>query len=192
MSDTKLPISKSSRPMRIVLIASLALNLAVVGLIAGAALRGDRDSKSGADRARVMQSRDIGFGPYVAAFEKGQKRSLGQAFIGKAGRQDKARNTVQAQFEDILAVLTAEPFDADAFKSAMLVQLNGLAELQQIGAEVITDQVAAMTPEARAVYAERLDQALTRPPRHVDGDRSGARDGKHSEPRLNGPAPKGK
>ena len=164
MSDpnTQTPPPKSRR-MRWVLIASLAVNLAVVGLIAGAAIRGEHRGVSGEVRARAMQTRDFGFGPYVAALEHSERRAIGRAYIGKAGRPDKARRDVQSQFESILAALTAEPFDADVFKSMMLVQLDNLATQQRIGADVIADHVAAMTPEARAAYALRLDAALKRP-----------------------------
>jgi uncharacterized membrane protein len=165
--------------MRLVLIASLAVNLAVVGVVAGAALRGgDHKGQSGEMRARAMQSRDVGFGPYVAAFEGPQRRTLGRAFVSKAGRQDKAQNTVQAQFEDILALLKTDTFDADAFEAAMRAQLSSLAEMQSIGVDVIVNQVAKMTPEARAVYAKRLDQALTRPPHREPTREGGNRDGK--------------
>jgi uncharacterized membrane protein len=165
---------RASKRMRIVLILSLAVNLAVVGLVAGAALRGGPGGVSGAERARAMQARDFGFGPYVAALEHDQRREIGRAFIGKAGRPDKAQAGAQAKFEAILDALNSDPFDADLFQTEVLAQLNGLAELQKIGASVIVDHVAAMTPEARAAYAERLDQALKRPPRR-EGGRDGAR-----------------
>lgn len=155
--------SSKSRRMRWILIASLGVNLAIVGLVAGAALRGGyHDSDV---RARAMQSRDFGFGPYVAALEAPERRMIGRAFIGKAGRPDKAHNAAQAKFEAILDTIKADPFDVQALKSQMLMQLDDLAELQKIGADVITDHIAAMTPEARAAYAVRLDQALQRPPR---------------------------
>jgi uncharacterized membrane protein len=155
--------SSKSRRMRWILIASLGVNLAIVGLVAGAALRGGyHDSDV---RARAMQSRDFGFGPYVAALDASERRVIGRAFIGKAGRPDKAHNAVQAKFEAILDAIKADPFEAQVLKTQMLTQLNDLAELQRIGADVITDHIAAMTPEARAAYAVRLDQALQRPPR---------------------------
>lgn len=165
---------RASTRTRIVLIVSLALNLAVVGLIAGAALRGGHGGPAGDARARAMQARDFGFGPYVAALEHSERRIVGRAFIGKAGRPDKARAGAQAQFEEILDALTSEPFDADAFKSKVLIQLDGLAEKQRIGADVIVDHVSAMTPEARATYARRLDQVLKRPPRREGGRKDGA------------------
>lgn len=161
--------TRGSRRTRWVLIVSLGLNLAVAGLVAGAALRGDHGRASGDARARAMQARDFGFGPYVAALDGADRRMIGRAFIGKAGRPDKARNEVQTQFESILEALKADPFDADALKSKMFTQLNNLAEMQKIGADVIVDHLSAMTPEARAAYAVRLDQALQRPLRHDDG-----------------------
>ncbi|MEM5478165.1 periplasmic heavy metal sensor [Pacificibacter sp. AS14] len=171
MSDTNTgQKSRGSQRMRLVLILSLAVNLAVVGLVAGAALRGgERGGVSGDDRARAMQTRDFGFGPYVAALEHEQRRDIGRAFIKKAGLPDAARAGAQAKFEAILDALKAEPFDADLFQSEVLAQLNDLAEMQKIGATVIVDQVAAMTPETRAAYAVRLDQALTRPQRREGG-----------------------
>lgn len=157
-----------SRRMRFILILSLAVNLAVVGLVAGAALRGGERGGASGDgdaRARAMQTRDFGFGPYVEALEHEQRREIGRNFIKKAGGAAKARAGAQEKFEAILDALNAEPFDADLFQAAVLAQLNDLAEKQNIGAAVIVDHVATMTPEARAAYAVRLDQALKRPPR---------------------------
>lgn len=183
MSDeSKQNTSRASRRMRFVLIVSLALNLAVVGLIAGAALRGGHGGPAGDARARAMQARDFGFGPYVAALEHSERRTIGRAFIGKAGRPDKARAGAQAQFESVLDALTADPFEADVLKTQMLAQLRDLAELQRIGASVIVDHVAAMTPEARAAYAVRLDQALKRPPRREGGRDGGYKEGRHPKP----------
>jgi uncharacterized membrane protein len=178
MSDTdtqKKPNAprRSSARVRWVLIVSLALNLAVVGLVAGAALRGEHRGGAVDERARAMQSRDFGFGPYVAALDPSERRVIGRAFIGKAGRPDKAHSAAQAQFEAVLDALDAEPFDAEGFRSEMLVQLKGLANLQRIGADVIVEHVASMTPEARAAYAVRLDQALKRPPRREGGRNEG-------------------
>jgi uncharacterized membrane protein len=156
--------------MRVILILSLAVNLAVVGLVAGAALRGgEHRGASGEARARAMQARDFGFGPYVAALDRDERREIGRAFIGKAGGPGKARAGAQEKFEAILDTLKAEPFDADLFQAAVLAQLNDLAEMQRIGVHVIVDHVATMTPEARAGYAVRLDQAIKRPPRREGG-----------------------
>ncbi|MBU2937436.1 MULTISPECIES: periplasmic heavy metal sensor [Pacificibacter] len=175
MSDANIQKKPSgSRRMRLILILSLAVNLAVVGLVAGAALRGgERGGASGDARARAMQTRDFGFGPYVSALDRDARRDIGRNFISKAGGPAKARAGAQEKFEAILDALKAEPFDADLFQGAMLAQLNDLAEKQNIGASVIVDHVAMMTPEARAAYAVRLDQALKRPPRHDAGPDGG-------------------
>lgn len=174
MSDVNTGRKQSgSGRLRLVLVMSLAVNLAVVGVLAGAALRGGPgggpaeppELGPGAARARAMQSREFGFGPYLAALEQEQRREIGRAFIGKAGRPDEAQAGAQKKFEAILDTLDAAPFDADLFQTAMLAHLNDLAELQQIGASVIVDYVATMTPEARAAYAIRLDHTLKRPPR---------------------------
>ncbi|WP_417269462.1 periplasmic heavy metal sensor [Celeribacter sp.] len=169
---------------RVVLVVSLALNLAVVGMVAGAALRRDDGARGDGERVRVMQTRDFGFGPYVGAFEGKDKRELGRAFMEKAGGRVEARKRVEAQFNAVMAALRAEPFDPSAFEAVIVEQQADLAARQEIGARLLAQKVANMTHDERAAYAKRLDEMVKRGPQeppkdgpHKDGKKSDHKDG---------------
>lgn len=149
---------------RIVLVVSLALNLAVLGIVGGTALRWNAARDHAPDRAQALQSRDFGFGPFVGAFESADRRALGRAYVRSAGRADVARRQVGEMFRQMVITLKAEPFDRARFESLLLQQQKQLAERQEIGAHLLVEQIDAMSPQARSAYAARLDELLRRPP----------------------------
>ncbi|MCA0042995.1 periplasmic heavy metal sensor [Celeribacter litoreus] len=146
---------------RVVLVGSLALNIVILGIVGGAALRWDE----GRDRAREVQVRDMSFGPFMGAFNPEQRRDLGRAFARNAGDARAARQEAQALFEEMLDVLRTEPFDQSAFEGLLFDLQTGFADRQEIGTRLVAEQISDMTPEARSAYADRLDEALKRPPR---------------------------
>lgn len=146
---------------RIVLVASLALNLAVLGVVGGAILRWD----AGMDRARALQVRDFGFGPFIGAFDTKERRALGREFRRSTGDPKVARQEIETMFQDMLEALRAEPFEAVRFEALLLKQQRDFSERQKIGAELVVDQIATMPSEARMAYAERLEQMIKNPPR---------------------------
>lgn len=145
---------------RVALVASLALNLGLIGAGIGLALRRDAHQ----DRARMIQTRDFGFGPFVGAFEGVDRRALGRDFARSAGEPAQARREVSALFEEMVAVLKNEPFDADAFATLLRNQHQQFVARQEMGADLVVTRIAQMTAEDRAAYAERLDQIVKRPP----------------------------
>ncbi|SDW31529.1 Heavy-metal resistance [Celeribacter indicus] len=150
---------------RIVLVLSLALNLAILGAGIGMALRWD----AARDRARAMHTRDFGFGPYVGAFSREDRRALGRAFVEEAGDWRAARREARESVETLIATLRAEPFDAERFQALLLAQHARFAARQKIGAELVVARIGEMQPEDRIAYADRLEEILTRPPHPPHG-----------------------
>jgi uncharacterized membrane protein len=166
MSDTQFPRAKRKGSVaRVVLVASLALNLAVVGLVVGAALRSDDTNRPGSDsyRARAMQNRDFGMGPFIGALDEEARRGVGQAFVKRAGSSDNARKDARVKLSATLEFLTADPFDADAFRENLEAHQAQFSERQNVGLMVLVDYLVELSPADRVSYAERLELALTRP-----------------------------
>lgn len=153
---------------RIVLVMSLALNIAILGIIGGSLLRWN----AGMDRARSLQARDFGFGPFVGALETEDRRALGRAFAQSAGNPREAREKVGAMFDAMLAALRADDFDAEGFEDLLSEQQKEFARGQKIGSRLVAKQIAAMSAEERKAYAERLEEFLRNPPRppHQQGN----------------------
>ena len=90
---------------RILLIGSLALNLLIIGVVAGSFLGGPRD------RDRNPLLRDLGFGPFVHALPQRSKRELTDALKREAGSLRDNRAELRRHFEAFLAALRADPYD---------------------------------------------------------------------------------
>lgn len=149
MSDIRGPM----RPwLRIVLFASLALNLAVAGMFAGFLLKGP--PRHGHDRDPVA--------PYTRAFDEEQRGEVWQTLRQRyrADRAADGRPDVLGEYRAALDALRAEPFDAEGFGRVLAEQGARADERRQRGETVLLDYVTALSPEDRAAYADRLEVVL--------------------------------
>lgn len=143
------------RGIRIALAVSLALNLAVVGVVGGTLL-GDRG------RAQNPMVRDIGFGPFAAALSPGDRAALGQAFRDEAPDMRGMRRDMRAEVGQLVQALRSTPFDEGALRSAIAAQdARGKARLE-LGQRLLADRLIAMTPGEREAFATRLEQSMER------------------------------
>ena len=165
MSETPPPAPRPRRWVKVVLVISLAVNLAVAGLLLGAWLRHDgphgRDGPRG-ERDRVV--RDLGFGPYARAVPREAREGLRGAVEAHRGTLRENRQALRSAFEETLETLRAEPFDRAAMGAQMQAQREAIRANQEIGHEVLLDALAAMSPEERAAFADRLERRLGREP----------------------------
>lgn len=145
--------TRSGRGLRWALGISLALNLAVVGMVAGAMLR-DGPGMRGA------MVRDLGFGPFTEALSREDRRAMRQALFERAPEIRQARQQRQEDLQALVAILRAEPFDAAALAAAMAEQEARMVGQLRLGQTVLQERIAAMTPEARRGFAERLEDGL--------------------------------
>lgn len=140
------------RLMRGLLIGSLALNLIVAGLVAGALWRGP-------DKA--PRHVDLSFGPLGRAFEAGDRRHIGRDVQRRIGPMQ-ARGARQAELGRTLEILRAEPFDPAPLAELLEVQRARGAAIARAGQEALVARIAGMEPSARARFADRLEAELAR------------------------------
>jgi len=163
MSDTSGAAAKKSWPWgKIVLFVSLALNLLIAGLVAGAVLNGPRD------RDRNPALRDLGFGPFVYALPRADRRELGDAMRRQAGAFRENRAEMRTSFEAFLSALRAEPFDPEALRRIVNDQQSRITERQNLGRQLLLERIEAMSVAERAAYAEELDRSLHRRARPIE------------------------
>ena len=147
-----------STGLRIVFGLSLALNLLIVGIVAGFLLRGGpvRDLSAGMQTGRML----------YRELPKENREVLRRAL-----RTNVDRTVLQSARigPELNAALRAEPFDPDA----LIVLLDRQADALRAGQEVMRDQwlgiVTEMSPEERATYADRLHEAAKRGPKRRPG-----------------------
>ncbi|MFT7058675.1 MAG: putative membrane protein [Pseudorhodobacter sp.] len=159
------PSPKLFRWGRLVLVISLALNLGILGMVAGAALNG---AWRGGD-PRVV--RDIGFGPFTKALSEEDRKTLRRAFIEKAPDLRGRRQAMRDDMASVLTALRSDPFSGDQLEEALAQVTKRSRERQQLGEELLRDFVAALSIEDRLKFADRLEIELTRVPQPGEGRR---------------------
>jgi uncharacterized membrane protein len=143
---------RAGRGLRWVLAVSVALNLAVVGLVAGAMLR------EGGPHGRMV--RDLDFGPFTEALTEGDREALRRAFMARMPEMRDMRAAMRADFAALLAALRAEPFDAAALQGAVANQAGRMQRRLEVGQQIMLERIAAMTVTDRRAFADRLEARL--------------------------------
>jgi hypothetical protein len=149
------PPAGAPRWMKVLLAVSLALNLGVLGLLGGAALRG------AGDRGRP-DVRDIGFGPFSDALSPQDRQELRRAFLRDGGNPRAMRQMMRSEVGTLLQVLRTEPLqEADLRAAFSQFQQRGQERLD-LGQRLLADRIIAMSPEDRARFADRLEKVMAR------------------------------
>ncbi len=150
MADT---VQTGGRGLRIALVVSLALNLLVLGLAAGAAWRGQ------AMRGHVIAGRD-GFGLLVTSLLREDRRALRDRFETAVGGRVGDRRAMRADVAELAGILRAESWDAAAAAAVLARQgARGADRLAQ-GQQIMLDYLAGLTPEARRALADRIETGM--------------------------------
>ncbi len=152
------PAPRPRRWLRWLLVASLALNLLLLGAAAGQMLR----ARFGAAHPVVL--RDLSFGPYTEAMSPADRAALRRAF---ADRAPPLREVWRAQRDEqaaIIAALRAEPFDPAALAAILETQAGRSMARLRTGQTVLLERIAAMGAADRAAFADRLEAAFRRWP----------------------------
>lgn len=150
--------------VKALLAVSLALNLGIGGLFAGNLLR--EDGKA----ARV--ERDIGLGAVGQAMTREDWRAMRPAFLARHPDLKRGPEVLRGDFEAVLATLRADPFDAAAMTAALDTISQRNADRLDSAVRVISAYLAALPPEARGAFADRLEKILTRD-RQKERDKAG-------------------
>lgn len=160
MTDVKpvaVPVPASGRKLRIALAVSVALNLAVASVAAGAFLR------QRADGPHKDIVRELGFGPYAEALGREDRRALRQAFLARAPAMGQVNRQRRDDAAAVLQALRATPFVADALTALMAEQQQRMTQQLALGQVVLQDFLINMAPQDRAAFADRLEEQLKRP-----------------------------
>lgn len=166
MSTSPDPVVPRTRLwLRLAFGASLALNLLVIGLVAGTAFRyGGKDG---------MRPPPSSFGATMyRQLSRDDRRALRAAMKNGGPKDQFARRKSEAQA--IGAALRADPFDADAVETLLEGQASQRRDWQMSVQTAWMARLEKMSPAERTAYADRLEQALISPRKsrhHKDRDR---------------------
>ncbi|KUJ76752.1 hypothetical protein AVO45_09590 [Ruegeria marisrubri] len=148
MSDEK---PKKRRWVPILLGVSLALNLVVVGVIVGAALR-----FHGGERVRHTP----GFGPVLyRALPEEDRQALRSRLHREHGEGSKEH---EEDFRALTEALRAVPFDAGSVQALIDQQADERAAAHLALNRAWLDRVSRMTDDERREYADRIEEVIER------------------------------
>lgn len=136
--------------LKLLLAASLALNLAVIGIAAGAAWR-----FSGKDR---HWQRPPSVGAMIfRELDRDTRKALRQQAGGDHGSYFKRRH---AEGEAVIAALRSGSFDAAALRDMLRSQSDARHAFHTKVQDAWVSKMEAMTPEERAAFADRMEERM--------------------------------
>lgn len=150
---------KSGKGLRIALAVSVALNLAVIGIVAGALLR---------DGPRGRFIRDLDFGPYGEAFTPQDRAAMRDAFLSRDVNMRDMRDQMRSEGAALVALLRADTLDLEELRALMQTQQGRMVDRIEMGRDLVTERIAAMSAEDRRAFADRLERAFRHPMRGPD------------------------
>lgn len=160
MTDTpKTHSRKSPAWMRVVLVASLAINLLVIGAILGSLGFGGRHRDH---VERIRGARELAPPPFVIALEQDDRRALIARHQSETRGFRRDRGETRAVLSEFLSALRAEEFDAESVRNMLGDELERQRSRQEIGSDLFLDHLARMSSEERRAYADRLERTLKR------------------------------
>lgn len=145
--------------MRVLLLASLALNLLVAGVLVGDALT---DGGPGHGPRPVA----LDLGPLTRALDPADRRAVLDALQGRDDLRPPSRAERAAFLAETLAAVRADPFDRARAEAALLEQSERVAAVEGAVRAALLDRLAALPAEARDAYADRLEAEAGRGPGH--------------------------
>lgn len=160
MSDAEnTPKRAAPRWVKAALVVSLAVNLAVAGMVAGAVLR---HGPWGGTRPHSMATERPG-SAYVRALSREDRRAIWRAMHAERKPETRARRAerMRADFDAMLRALRAKPYDPQQVQEIMTRQMQAGLARQKLGQRFMQDRLARMTPQERAAYADRLQEVLS-------------------------------
>lgn len=148
------PSKQPLRLWRVVLVLSLALNVAVIGAVAGLAISG-----------RAMDGRPqritFDFGPLGRVLEPADRRAIGQK-LRHDGARPLNRDEMSGKITELATALRAEPFDVDAVSRELGTFRSRSARVQQDAQNAFIAHLVSMSPAERAILADKLERGVRR------------------------------
>ena len=138
------------------LAGSLAVNLMVAGAVGGALLSRDGGGGRGAAGGGPPE-----IGVLARALDANGRRTLRQGLRGDSGLRA-GRAAMAERRVEVLAALRSEPFAPERLTEALAAQRAVQSGLADRGFDMLAEVIGSMTPEARAAYADRVEEALAR------------------------------
>lgn len=144
-----------SRGVRILLVASLALNVAFVGAIVGVGLKGSGDN-------RPVRSVEVAVGSLGQALSREDRRRIGDMLREDPAVRQNSRRAMEAQMGEIAELLRAEQFDAVALGENLATLRQRVGLVHDAAANALITVISEMPLEERNALADSIEARLER------------------------------
>jgi len=144
MNDAPPPKLAALRGLRIALLISLGINLAVAGLLGGLILNGPSHGPRG----------EVGLWRYGAVLPEPFRRDLARDLRDSWPQWDGPRRGLRAQSAALAAAQVAESYDQAAVARLLAFERELLGTLVHRGTALLLVQIERMNPDERADYAD--------------------------------------
>ncbi|MEM6635360.1 MAG: periplasmic heavy metal sensor [Pseudomonadota bacterium] len=146
--------------VRILLVASLAMNLLVVGAVSSFILRDGQGPRGGPGRPPALS--EAGLGPLVAVLDPQSRQEIRGALQEAGPRFRALRDETRQEMTLVLAALRADEFDPSVFDAIFDRQAPRVREMRDIGQSALIERLADMTVAERRALADRMEEAIAR------------------------------
>lgn len=140
--------------MRGLLIASLALNILILGLVAGWIMR------HGVPHGARGSAMEMAAGPLTRALSETERREIGRRIRQATRETGGQRPEIRASFDALVRDLRAVPFDPEQMAATLSAQRRGFQERFEIAQSVLIAHLAGMSDAERAAYADRVEARI--------------------------------
>ena len=155
---------ESGKLTRYCLIASLAFNLLVVGIVVGAVAGHDR-------RSHGWNPAGVSIRPLINALPDSKRTVLVDRLReARKGESGNAGAVIRQNVELLARAIEAEPYDAEAVLSAFRNQRESFGRLGARGHSVIVDVITELSQEDRVALAEAFRENVYSRRRHRSGE----------------------
>jgi uncharacterized membrane protein len=138
-----------------VLVASLAVNLLVVGIAAGWWLR-----HGGAHHGAHPSRLDMAGGPLTRALSAAERHEIAREMRAAWRAQGGGRDAMRESMEALLVDLRAQPFEPARVAARLAAQRAAFAARFELGQQVLVAHLGAMSAAERAAFADRLEAQI--------------------------------
>jgi uncharacterized membrane protein len=143
---------------KILFVASLAVNVLVVGALAGAAFKHKDNDRSGGGSSTTLQ------GAMIRALPMEQRKMLGQKIRGDGNQFKKQRGQSREVKDALKNAIASVPFDADALRAVFERQKQVRDVFTERGDALWIELITNMSDEERAAFAKEINFRKSRKP----------------------------
>ena len=178
MSDIPPSTPTGGGPKRwvsVLLFASLAVNVLVIGVVAGAIIKGPQFSEEEVRRSNgpgggssdgrrrppgIIQ--EAGIGPYARALTKEDRDAMRRDVRGRLGDLRSYHEGIRGAVSDVIQVVRRPDLQRADLEAELMDQVRAVDALRSLGIDLLTDRIMAMSVEERAAFADRMQEGLNK------------------------------